>query len=736
MQVQSNLAAWRRNALQPQQGGYREVLCEGSSNTVQGVSMENLAIPSEVPDELHGRTVLVVDDEEVNRDLLQRRLERRGCCVVSAENGHIAIESLKTNQFDLVLLDVMLPGIDGIEVLKTIRKDLNHHDVPVVMVSAKDDSQGIVEALNLGANDYITKPVDFPVVMARLQTHLAHRRAKLALRESEERYALAVAGANDGLWDWDLKSNKIYLSPRWKAMVGEQLDTVGNDPQEWFGRVHPDDLERLKSDLDDHLNQLTQAFESEHRVLHKDTSYRWVLCRGMAVRDSSGIPYRMAGSQTDITARKVYDPLTGLPNRILFMDRLAHSLQRFKRNKNDIFAVLLLDLDRFKIVNEGLGHGLADKLLIHMARRLKTCVRNGDTIARFGGDEFIILLDEIKDISDAIRVAERIQQSLKTPFHIAGQEVFTTVSAGIALSVTGYEAPEDVVRDADTAMNRAKALGKARHEMFDRAMHSQSSQRLQLETDLRKALERNEFQVRYQAIVNLEDKSLAGFEALIRWNHPKRGLVTPDQFIGIAEETGLIVPMDQWVMREACRQTKEWEGRYGPLSISVNLSAKQFAHPDLVAYIKNVLEEVKLTPELLKLEITESALMDNTEKAAEIISQIKEMNVKLGLDDFGTGYSSLSYLHRFPVDTLKIDRSFISRMEQTGENAAIIKTIVALAQNMDFQTVAEGIETDSQFGALRELDCRFGQGYYFSKPLTATEAEVLLQEYRGLPKTV
>ena len=687
-------------------------------------------------DELTGRRVLVVDDEEINRDLLQRRLERRGCKVTAAEDGPSAISILNAESFDIVLLDVMLPGIDGLEVLRQIRNNPRHAEVPVVMVSAKDDSQGIVQALNLGANDYITKPVDFPVVVARIQTHLAHRRARAALRESEERYALAVAGANDGLWDWDLRNNRIYLSPRWKAMIGETEEVVGTDPQDWFGRVHPDDLERLKTDLDDHLNQLTHAFESEHRVLHRDGSYRWVLCRGMAVRDAAGAPNRMAGSQTDITARKVYDPLTGLPNRILFMDRLHHSLQRFKRNKADIFAVMLLDLDRFKIVNEGLGHGLGDKLLIHMARRLKTCVRTGDTIARFGGDEFIILLDEIKDISDAIRVAERIQQSLKTPFHIAGQEVFTTVSAGIALSTTGYEHPDDVVRDADTAMNRAKALGKARHEMFDRAMHSQSAKRLQLETDLRKALERGEFNVRYQAIVGLADRSLAGFEALVRWQHPKRGLVTPDEFISVAEETGLIVPMDQWVMREACRQTKIWEARYGTLSISVNLSAKQFAHPDLVDYIRKVLDEVGLDPENLKLEITESALMDNTEKAAAIIGDIKKMNVKLGLDDFGTGYSSLSYLHRFPVDTLKIDRSFISRMEQAGgENTAIIKTIVALAQNMDFQTVAEGIETLSQYDSLKELECRYGQGYYFSKPLTPDEAELLLQEYRGAPKT-
>lgn len=684
--------------------------------------------------DLAGCRLLVVDDEEINRDLLQRRLERRGFHVAGAKDGLDALRQVENESFDLVLLDIMLPGIDGLEVLRRIRSKEAHQELPVVMVSAKDDSQGIVEALNIGANDYITKPVDFPVVLARIRTHLSHRRARAALRESEERYALAVAGANDGLWDWDLRSNRIYLSPRWKAMIGLEAAEMSTETSEWFSRVHPDDIERLKSDLDDHLNHRTQTFENEHRMMHADGSYRWVLSRGMAVRDLNGTPYRMAGSQTDITARKVYDPLTGLPNRILFMDRLEHALQRFKRSKNELFGVLLLDLDRFKIVNEGLGHNLGDRLLIQLGRRLKTCVRTGDTIARFGGDEFIVLLDEMKDNSDAVRVAERIQNSLKKAFHIQGQEVFCTVSVGIALSTTGYDRPEDVVRDADTAMNRAKALGKARHEMFDRAMHTQSAQRLQLETDLRKALERNEFQVRYQAIVELEGQKLSGFEALIRWIHPKRGLVNPDEFISLAEETGLIINMDHWVMREACRQTLEWIGRYGPLTISVNLSAKQFAQPNLIDRILQNLQATGLPPEHLKLEITESALMENTDKAADIISSLKSHRIKLGLDDFGTGYSSLSYLHRFPVDTLKIDRSFISRMEQGSENSAIIKTIVALAQNMDFMTVAEGIETTSQLASLKELDCRFGQGYLFSKPLTADEAEKLLQEYRGQPQ--
>ena len=676
--------------------------------------------------------ILVVDDEEVNCDLLRRRLERKGYSVDTVGDGSGALEKIQNEHFNMVLLDIMLPVVDGITVLKTIREEFSASELPVIMVSAKDDSEGIVEALQLGANDYITKPVDFPVALARIDTQLSHRRMKMALQESEERYALALAGANDGLWDWDLRTDKMYYSARWKAMLGLTEDEpILNTPEEWFGRVHPNDLKALKESIERHLEDGDLHFECEYRILHQSGSYRWALSRGMAVRDAKGEVYRMAGSQTDITNRKVYDPLTGLPNRILFMDRLAHSLRRFKRHREYDFAVLLLDLDRFKIVNDSLGHHIGDKLLIELAQRLNLCVRDGDTVARFGGDEFTILLDEITDVSDATRVAERIQEALQSPFILDGHEVFTSASVGIALSATGYEIPNDVVRDADTAMNRAKALGKARHEMFDRAMHTQSSRRLQLETDLRRAVEREEFEVFYQAIVDLADEMIIGFEALVRWTHPERGRVFPDEFVGIAEETGLILPIDRYVMREACRQTKEWQEKFGPLSISVNLSAKQFALRDIVYVIDSVLQDTGLAPTDLKLEITESALMDNQDSAAEIFHEIKKRNVQLGLDDFGTGYSSLSYLHRFPLDTLKIDRSFVSRMnESPGEHEAIVRTIVNLAQNLKFKTVAEGIETIDQLHSLQALDCLYGQGYYFSKPMPAAEAEQLLKENR------
>jgi diguanylate cyclase (GGDEF)-like protein/PAS domain S-box-containing protein len=578
---------------------------------------------------------------------------------------------------------------------------------------------------------------------------LARRQAELlrindALKESEERYALAAQGANDGLWDWNLKSGRVYYSPRWQSMLGYEPGEVGDAPEAWLERIHPDDQGRVRADLEAHLAGLAPHFESEHRVRHRDGDYRFVLSRGLVVRDGQGQALRLAGSQTDITSRKraeeqilhdaLHDPLTGLPNRNLFLDRLGQAVGRRRRHGDYHFAVLFLDLDRFKVVNDSLGHLAGDALLTGLARRLIACVRAEDTVARLGGDEFAILLDDIEDARDATRVAGRIQEELKRPVTVEGHDVVSTASIGITLDDRRERRPEDLLRDADTAMYRAKERGRDRHEIFDDEMHARAVAALHLEGDLRRALERNGLALAFQPIVSLATGRPVGFEALVRWPHPERGFVAPDEFVPLAEETGLVLPLGHFVLREACRTAREWldAAGAGPApSISVNISAREFGQPGLVERIEGLLREHRLPPACLRLEITESLIMEDPDEAVVRCLALRELGIGIDIDDFGTGYSSLSYLRRFPVDSLKIDRSFVGGMEASAEDQEIVRAILGLAVALGIRTVAEGIETEEQLARLRQLGCALGQGYLFAAPLPASQALSLVARGSG-----
>jgi diguanylate cyclase (GGDEF)-like protein/PAS domain S-box-containing protein len=557
------------------------------------------------------------------------------------------------------------------------------------------------------------------------------------MQKSEERFRSAfdhAAGmalvAADGRW---IKVNRSLCE-----MLGyteEELLTTN-----FQAVTHQYDLGALLAQVTHLLEGRTASYQTEQRYLHKQGHVVWALLSVNKIAEAQTDAASLVFQIQDITDRKraeaqllhdaFHDGLTGLPNRALFMDRLKLAIARAKRHQGRQFAVLFLDFDRFKLINDSLGHQVGDLLLIGIAERLRATLRPEDTVARLGGDEFTILLDDLQDAAAAVEVADRLQKEVTRPFNLDGHEVFTSASIGIALSALGYEHPGEVLRDADAAMYRAKALGKARHEIFDQALHARALNLLQMETDLRRAVERQEFAVHYQPIVDLKSKKLQGFEALVRWQHQERGFISPLDFIPVAEDTGLIIPIGQWVLGEACRQLKEWQAMFpdSQLQISVNLSTKQFAQPDLIEQIKKTLEETGLNPRSLKLEITESAVMENTEVAIRLLKELRTLGVELSIDDFGTGYSSLSYLHRFPLSTLKIDRSFISRMESQDENAQIVETIVMLARNLGMNVVAEGVETASQLSQLGALECEYGQGYFFSKPVNAEKAHQLLSE--------
>jgi diguanylate cyclase (GGDEF)-like protein/PAS domain S-box-containing protein len=681
--------------------------------------------------------LLIVDDEESNRDMLSRRFERQGFEVTLAEDGPQALESIRNRTPDLVLLDIRMPGMSGMDVLQAIRERYSPTHLPVIMVTAEGQSASIVEALQIGANDYITKPVDMPVALARIRTLLSQKALSTALRESEERYARAARGANDGLWDWDLEKGEVYYSPRWKEMLGYREGEIGQRPDEWLCRVHPDDFPRLQTELAAHCRRETPQLECEHRIHCKDGTYRWVLSRGLAVWSEGGEATRIAGSQTDITAAKVADPLTGLPNRLLFMDRLERRIEINKRRPGRGFAILLLGVDRFKNVNDSLGHLAGDLLLKALAVRLRDGLRAADTvarlqedcaIARLAGDEFAMLLDEIRQAGDVVSVAERIGAEMRAPFVLNGHEVFVTASIGIAGSANGYEHAEDLMRDADTALHCAKVAGRSRFEIFDSDMRRRAITRLQVETDLRRGVERNELRLHYQPIVDLRTGAIAGFEALVRWQHPSRGMVPPMDFIPVAEETGLIIPAGNWILEQACRDALHWLATTPggarlpddrPLTLHVNFSPVQLADLSAIHEIERILRRSWPVGRGFRLsfEITEGTMMHNSDAVSKLLTRLGDLHIGLDIDDFGTGYSSLSQLQHLPVQTLKIDRAFVGRIGlDGGDSLEITRTIVALAHNLGMDVIAEGVETAQQLAQLKALDCEYAQGYYFGKP--------------------
>lgn len=582
---------------------------------------------------------------------------------------------------------------------------------------------------------------------SQAQQEIAERkRIENALRASEERYSLAVTGANDGIWDWDLRTDEMYFSPRWKAMLGYHEQEIQHEPNQWFARVHPRDVEHLRLTLANHLRGDSSHFEAEYRMWHRNGSVLWVLSRGLAIYNAEGQPYRIAGSQTDITSRKqteerihyeaFHDKLTDLPNRTYFVSRLGEVVSLYRQGSNHPYCVLLLNLDRFKMINDSLGHHVGDQVLVQLGQRLEIALRTGDVVARIGGDEFAILLHDNDHNRDIERFATELQHRLQHLFRIDGHEIFLSASIGIVRHDPHYVQAEEILRNADIAMHEAKTRGKARFQFFETSMHHRAVVRLQIENDLRRAVERGDFELHYQPIIHLKTGEIAGLEALARWKHPTKGYISPTEFIPVAEESGLIVSLGKWILNHALTQLYQWRilfTTYSHLTMSVNLSVQQLVQSDVVADVIQAVERSRLAPSSLKLELTESIMLDQTADTLHQLNYLRGYGVEMQLDDFGVGYSSLSRLHTLPISTIKIDRTFIKDLTSRTEPTAIVRTILTLARTLAKQVIAEGIETAQQLALLRTLDTDAAQGFYFARPLPAAQITKLLARRQQFP---
>lgn len=684
---------------------------------------------------------LLVEDQPAEAELVREYLNQDN--EVNFRIEHVqklsrALDMLKQKTFDVVLLDLGLPDSVGYVTFERVNEIIS--DTPLIVLTNMDDEGLAVQAVREGAQDYLVKRQINATLLQRAVRYAVERaQFERELRLSEERYALAVQGANDGLWDWNLVTDEIYLSPRWKEILGFAENEFEDSVEQWMQRIHPDDRVEFRRRMQSHLQGKSDHFIQECRLFHRDGSVVWAMVRGLAIRDEDGEPKRMAGSLSDVTVRKraeerlshdaFHDSLTGLPNRNLFLDRIDLTMRQSRRQQRATGGLLFLDLDRFKNVNDSVGHSMGDKLLVQIAHRLTDLLRPADTIARLGGDEFAILLPDIRSATAASQVAERILEVLGGKFLISGHEIFATASIGIALNTLDYERPEELLRDADIAMYRAKANGKARYELFDREMHNRAVAQLQLETDLRRAIERNEFTLEYQPIVSLKDGRMVGFESLVRWDHPERGQLQPMEFIPTAEETGLIVPICWWTIYEACRQMSQWQKAFPDrpsFTVSVNVSGRLFHQWDMVEQFERIFHETGMDPSLLRIEITESRLLEHVAEATTKLAQLRDKGVGLQIDDFGTGYCSLTYLQKFSYDSLKIDRSFVSSIEEGNGSGAIVQTIIALGHMLNMNIIAEGVETEDQLQQLRNLDCPQVQGFWFSKPVDHRRATELI----------
>lgn len=715
---------------------------------------------------MSSQPILIVDDTPINLQVLSALLTDAGFEVAIAQTGEMALEILDLIEPQMLILDVMMPGMDGYETCRCLKENPRTAHIPVIFMSALSEGFNKVKAFELGAVDYITKPIDTCETLARVRHHLELQMAQSALatlnRELEERVeqrTAALIQEAEQRYQASAQFRSIFSqAPIGMAVTDSQgkfvdvnqslCDALGHSSSEllemgWQDCIHPDEQQLAMLSLRQLAEGLIENFKAEICCLTKNDDEIHGLLQAAAVRGEGDNPTYVISQFMDLTHRKQveaelrhhasHDDLTGLPNRAFICQRLNDVFEMSQQDPEHCFALLFLDLNRFKVVNDSLGHHVGDRLLVAIARRLEGTVRDADIVARLGGDEFVVLLQEIRSLDDAVHVAERINALLKKPFDLGlEQPLFTSASIGIAQGTAQYETADELLRNADIAMYSAKAHGReGEYIIFDRGMYEQVSGKLQLELDLRHALEKEQFQLHYQPIVSIDTGALIGFEALVRWFSPEKGMVSPGDFIPIAEETGLIVPLGEWILKEATEQLLRWR-RLSPqaqsLKMSVNLSIQQLKSPGFLERLDALLVSQHWDAKGLQLEITESIFMEDLEELLVLLQDLKQRGIELALDDFGTGYSCLSYLHRFPLDHLKVDRAFVSDIGPQGENSEIAAMVINLAHHLGMGVIAEGIEQPHQRDHLLRMGCAAAQGYWFSKPLNAEAAEKMVLE--------
>jgi diguanylate cyclase (GGDEF)-like protein/PAS domain S-box-containing protein len=701
--------------------------------------------------------ILIVDDCPLSVSLLERLVHAVGGEAVCFTDARKALEWAFANPADIILVDYYMPDIDGLEFIRQVRDSGPNTTTPILMISSSDEDALLQPALEAGANDFLQKPVNRAEFLARTRSMLQLRQnerqliehslalekkvqdATAELRRSQERYYLAAQASRDGLWDWNLETGEVFFSAYWCEMIGYRESDLPALLSTWFNRVHPDDIAELRSSVDAYLAKDMDFLSCEYRLRHRNGSYCWMSTRGLCMRNDRGEPHRLIGTQTNITDRKkiearlahtaLHDALTGLPNRVLLTERLQQAFMRYKRDKSNPFAVMFLDLDRFKQVNDTLGHAAGDQLLLALAPRMKRCCREADTVARLSGDEFVLLLPDTSSLEDVEQVAKRLLDEIQRPLTIAGKTINPSASIGIAFADDSFTAYNDILKDADSALYEAKKKGRSSYVIFDPESRHAQNTTLHLQEALKKAVTDEELRVCYQPILDLKTQRIVGFEALARWQHPELGLIMPDHFLHYAEEGEEIIKLDRFVARKALQQVREWRDTYGEdYFLSLNISTKHFYQKGFAPFMKELCHEANFPMQKLVLELSEKTIQESLETAERLFAFLKQEGYELALDDFGNGPTSLYGLSAFNFSYIKVDRRVIANLQERPHHQKFLNLMTHIGQDVEATLIFEGVETKSEYDYLFQHTQGLTQGFYFQKPAMGSEIKAFLDE--------